>query len=140
MKRIVMVAAALAVAGTVLAAEQPAKRVPETAQTVEAIKKAVADAKGFGYVQSVQFDVGNREIIVLWYCPFSGRAACYVHGYYYDPEQKKWVLFLDDLVEGTHDLSVSLPCGQNALVIYNHMGKEVRKVDVSKVPGKKDAK
>ena len=137
MNRIVTIILALTLSGSGLAAERPTKPTPETAASPEAIRKAIDAFKGFGCVQSFHFDRWGQEVIVLWYCPFSGRAACFLHGYYYDPKEKKWVRFLNDFVEGTHDLSASMPCGQESVLILDARGKEVRKVDVSKFPRRK---
>lgn len=134
MNRILTIILAVTLSGSGLAAERPSKPAPETAANPEAIREAIDAFKGFGCVQSVHFDWWGQEIIVLWYCPFSGRAACFLHGYYYDPKEKKWIRFLNDFVEGTHDLSASMPCGQESVVILDVRGKEVRKIDASKFP------
>ena len=137
MKRILTIIAACALSGSVLAEEKPSRPAPESAQTLEGLKSAVEEFKGFGCVQSAHFERLGQEIVVLWYSPYSGRAACYLHGYYFDPDAKKWTRFLNDFVEGTQDLSAAMPCGQNAVVVFDVHGKEVRKLDVSKFPRKK---
>jgi hypothetical protein len=105
---------------------------PKTAESIKAIAKAVAGRAGLGRVQSAHFDRSDREIFVIWYCPFSGRAACYVHGYYKDADGKTWKRFVNELIDDTHDLAVSLPYRQNTLVISDVNDKEIRKYDVSK--------
>lgn len=145
MNRMPTIVLAFALSGCGLAAESPSKPhpkmagspsrpAPETAASPEAIRKVVDGFGGFGCVQSVHFDRWGKEIFVLWYCPFSGRAACFLHGYYYDPKGKKRVRFLNDFVEGTPDPSASMLCGQQSVVIGDVNGKEVRKVDVASFP------
>jgi hypothetical protein len=83
---------------------------PPTAKTKEQITIAAERTKGFGIVQSAEFNRLGRRIVALWCCPFSGRAACYLRAYYYDGEKAEWQRFINELIEGTHDLSAEMPC------------------------------
>ena len=123
----------LAAAGTAGAGE-PKSRAPDSADSPEAIRAAVEQVKGFGYVQSAQFDRRGRQVYALWYCPFSGRAATYLHVYYFAPKEKKWIRFIDKLLEGTHDLSAEMPCGDESIVFRSAKGGEVLRESVSKIP------
>ena len=82
---------------------------PATAKTAEEITSAAGKIKGYGFVQSAEFNRLGRRIFALWYCPFSGRAACYLRVYYYDVTKAEWRRFVDQLVEHTHDLSAEMP-------------------------------
>lgn len=137
MRHIMATILAFTLFGTVLGAEGPSLQIPETGESPDTIRNALRPFKGFGYVQSAHFDRWGQEIVLFWYCPFSGRSACFLHGYNYDPEGKKWICFLNDLVEGTHDLSPAMPCAETAVVVNDAKGKRVRKIDVSKFPRKK---
>jgi hypothetical protein len=58
---------------------------PPTAATREELVKHFGTTIGFGKVEKWEFTTAGRELIIFSYCPYSGRAACYVHAYYYDP-------------------------------------------------------
>ena len=90
------------------------------ARTTEEITKAVEGHTGFGSIQSAQFDRQGRQVFALWYCPFSGRAACYLHAYYFDYE-KRWIRFMDRLVEGTSDLSAEMPTRDEVVISETRM-------------------
>jgi len=60
---------------------------PENAKTTDEITNAVEAFKGFGGIQTAQFTRWGRKIFAVWYCPFSGRAACFLHACYYDREK-----------------------------------------------------
>ena len=68
---------------------------PEDAKTTEDITKAVEGFKGFGCIQTAQFSRWGRQIFAVWYCPFSGRAACFLHAYYYDHDKAQWIRFVE---------------------------------------------
>lgn len=74
---------------------------------------AVEQIKGFGIVEWTETSRTGRRILVVSYCPFSGRAAVCVHAYYFDSQE--WRLFWDTLLNGTHRLSVELPIDQDVL-------------------------
>jgi hypothetical protein len=82
---------------------------PATAKTTEQITKMAEAIVGPRLVQSAEFNRMGRRIFALWYCPFSGRAACYLRVYYFDWEKAEWRRFVDELVEGTQDLSAEIP-------------------------------
>jgi hypothetical protein len=107
--RILIVACfASLVMGSALAAELG--EMPATAKTAEQIVSAAEGVKGFGFVETAEFNHLGRRIFALWFCPFSGRAACYLRVYYYDREKVEWRRFINELINGTHDLSAELPC------------------------------
>ena len=108
MRTLVGACFALLLIGSAIAAEPG--DMPATAKTAEQIAGAAQGVKGFGLVQSAEFNQLGRRIFALWFCPFSGRAACYLRVYYYDWEKAEWRRFINELVEGTHDLSAEMPC------------------------------
>jgi hypothetical protein len=71
----------------------------------------------------------------VWYDPFSGRSACYLHAYYYAPAKRQWILFIDRLVKGPSDLSAEMT--RDSLVFRNLQGTVVFKESVSKLPMEK---
>jgi hypothetical protein len=117
------------------AAERPVA--PRLSRTTEEITKVLEGAKGFGCLQSAQFSRWGRQVFAVWYCPFSGRAACYLHAYYYDHEKARWIRFLDTLLEGTQDLSAEMPTGGELLILKDVNEKVVVKESVAKFPQKK---
>lgn len=80
---------------------------PKSAKAKAHILAAVEQIKGFGIVEWTETSRTGRRILVVSYCPFSGRAAVCVHAYYFDSQE--WRLFWDTLLNGTHRLSVELP-------------------------------
>jgi len=110
---------------------------PRLAKTTDEITMAVEGYKGFGCLQTAQFSRWGRQVFAVWYCPFSGRAACYLHAYYYDHEKARWIRFKDQLVEGTHDLSAEMPTGKDVLLFRGADGKVVLEQPVEKFPQKK---
>jgi hypothetical protein len=118
-----------------LAADGPVA--PRLTKTTDEITKAVEGSKGFGCLQTAQFSRWGRQVFAVWYCPFSGRAACYLHAYYYDHEKARWIRFIDQLVEETHDLSVEMPSRDEVVIFKDADGKVVIKESVAKFPQKK---
>jgi hypothetical protein len=120
-----------------LAADRPVA--PRLARTTEEITKALEESKaqGFGCIQTAQFSHWGRQVFAVWYCPFSGRAACYLHVYYFDYEKARWIRFVDQLVEGTSDLSAEMPTNGEAVIFKDTDGKVVVKESVAKFPQKK---
>jgi hypothetical protein len=118
-----------------LAAEGPIA--PRLARTTEDITKAVEGFRGFGCVQSAQFSRWGRQVFAVWYCPFSGRDACYLHAYYFDHEKARWIRFVDRLVEGSHDLSAEMPTGEEVVIFKGTNGTVKVKESVAKFPKKK---
>ena len=110
---------------------------PEDAKTTEDITKAVEGFKGFGCIQTAQFSRWGRQIFAVWYCPFSGRAACFLHAYYYDHDKAQWIRFVDQLVEGSHDLSAEMPTKDDVVIFRGTDGKIALKESVAKFPQKK---
>jgi hypothetical protein len=65
---------------------------PTNAKTTRAVIKAVERSKGFALcIETAQFNRCGRQVFAVWYCPFSGRAACYLHAYYYDHAKARWL-------------------------------------------------
>src|ERR1044071_1858060 len=89
-----------------LAEEPPPSNaaVPKSAMSREDVLAAVEKIKGLGVVQWTEISRLGHRIFVVWYCPFSSRAAVFVHAYYFD--DKGWHLFWETLLEGTRDVSV----------------------------------
>lgn len=109
---------------------------PKDGKTTEEITKAVEALKGFGHVDSAQFNRFGRQVFAVWYCPFSGRGDCYLHAYYYDYEKAQWIRFADRLIEGSHDLSVEIPCGEDVVIFRRTDGEVALKESLAKFPVK----
>jgi hypothetical protein len=112
-------------------------RAPRLAKTTEEITTAVEELKGFGCIQSAQFSRWGRQVFAVWYCPFSGRAACYLHAYYYDHEKSRWIRFVDQLVECHGDLSAEMPSRGEVVLFRDTDGKVMVQESVAKFPQKK---
>ena len=110
---------------------------PRLARTTEEITKAVEGQKGFGVIQSVQFRRDGRQVFAVWYDPFSGRAACYLHAYYFDDEKARWIRFIDRVVEGTSDLSAEMPILAEVVIFKDPNEKVLVKESVARYPRKK---
>ena len=117
--------------------ESAISKLPKNVKTRDELVKTFGKSVGFGPVQRAEFSRYGREIFAVWYCPFSGRAACYLHAYYYDPTKAEWTLFIDRLMEGTHDLSAEMPHGEEVLIFRDVHEKIVLKESVSKLPADK---
>ena len=112
-------------------------KVPKEAKSRDELVKAFGDSIGCGPVERAEFSHFGQQIFVVWYDPFSGRAACYMHAYYYDPSRTEWVLFIDRLFEGASDLSAELSSEKWALVVRDSEGKVVLEQCVTNVPAEK---
>ena len=98
------------------------ERAPKEAKTTDDILKKVE--KGFGTLHSVEFKDGEEKTFIVWYNPYSGRAACHLHSYQFDEKKKQWVMDLDRVFEGTHHLSVEVG---ELLTIRDVKGKVIYK-------------
>jgi hypothetical protein len=85
-------------------------------------------------VERAEFRKEGREVFGVWYCPFSGRAACYLHAYYYDPAKSEWILFIDRLIERTATLSAEMPAREEALIFKDGDGKIVLRESIAALP------
>lgn len=135
MRTVIVVCFALMVMRSVNAAETP--DLPAATKTTDEITGAAEKIKGFGIVQSAEFNRVGRRIFAVWYCPFSGRAACYLRVYYFDLETSEWRRFVDRLIEGTHDLSGEMPSPdrrEEVIVFKNVKGEVVLKESVADLP------
>ncbi|MEY2407560.1 MAG: hypothetical protein QOF48_230 [Verrucomicrobiota bacterium] len=106
--------------------------VPQSGQTREHILAAIEKIKGYGIIEWTETSHWGRRIFVVWYCPFSGRAAVYAHAYYFD--DKEWHLFWDRLLDGTHKLSVELPADKDVLRCRGADGSVVHTEPLDNVP------
>ena len=118
----------------VLAAERrPSNAVVlKSGKTREDVLTAIEKIKGYGTIEWTETSRRGRRIFVVWYCPFSGRAAVYVHAYYFD--DKEWYLFLDTLLDDTHSLSVELPADNDVLRCRRANGVVIHTERLDKVP------
>ncbi len=105
----------------------------KSAATREELVAHFGTTIGFGQVEKWEFSTGGRELIVFGYCPFSGRAACYLHAYYHQPDKRAWVLFIDRLIEPAAGLSVEISA-DHFLVFKDRDGKVVARESVAPLP------
>lgn len=80
------------------------------------------------------FTIAGRELIIFSYCPYSGRAACYVHAYYRSRAQQTWVLFIDRIIEPAITLSAEISDGDHSLAFKDMNGKVVEKQSIQSLP------
>jgi hypothetical protein len=107
---------------------------PKSAATREELVKHFGTTVGFGHVVKWEFTTAGRELIIFSYCPYSGRAACYVHAYYRSRAQQTWVLFIDRLIEPAIKLSAEISSDDHLLVLKDMEGKVVEKQSIRSLP------
>lgn len=95
------------------------------AATRQELVKHFGTTIGFGEVVTWQFTTAGRKLIIFSYCPYSGRAACYVHAYYRSRAQQAWVLFVDRLIEPALNLSAEISDDDHLFVLKDMNGKVV---------------
>jgi hypothetical protein len=116
-------------------AAPPIVKPPKAVNARDDLVKLFGKSIGFGSVQRAEFAQFGRHVFCVWYDPFSGRSACYLHAYYYDPAKHQWILFIDCLVKGPSDLSAEMT--HDSLLFKNPQGAVVLKESVSKLPMEK---
>ncbi len=104
------------------------------ARTREELLSHFGNTVGFGSVDRAEFRTAGRELLALWYCPFSGRAACYLHAYYHDQTKDTWIVFIDRLIDHTATLSAEMSEREQALIFRDGEGKVVLKESVAALP------
>jgi hypothetical protein len=118
------------------ATDLPPGHPPRQAGTSQELIQLFGERQGFGPVDFAHVRRFGREILVFWYDPFSGRAACYIHVYYYDPDGEKWVLFFDDLLENSVSISVEIS-SPSLLLIKDGRGDVVLDLPMEDIPASK---
>ena len=106
---------------------------PKSADTREELVNYFGTTIGFGAVEKWEFTAGRRDLIVFGYCPYSGRAACYLHVYYRQPNKHAWILFIDRVVEPSTRLSAEVSA-DHFLVFKDRNGKVVVRESVAELP------
>jgi hypothetical protein len=106
----------------------------KSAATREDLVKHFGTTIGFGHVAKWEFTTAGRELMVFSYCPYSGRAACYVHAYYRNRAQQAWVLFIDRLIEPAIKLSAEISSDDHVLLLKDMEGKVVEKHSIQSLP------
>ena len=106
----------------------------KSAATREELVKHFGTTIGFGQVVKWEFTTAGRDLIIFSYCPYSGRAACYVHAYYRSRAQQAWVLFIDRLIEPAIKLSAEISDHDHSLAFIDMNGKVVVKEFIKSLP------
>jgi len=107
---------------------------PKSAATREELAQHFGTTIGFGHVVKWDFTTAGRELLVFSYCPYSGRAACYVHAYYRTRARQTWVLFIDRLIEPAIKLSAEISNDDHVLVLKDMEGKVVERQSIPSLP------
>ena len=107
---------------------------PKLAATREELEKHFGTTIGFGHVVKWEFTTAGRELMVFSYCPYSGRAVCYVHAYYRSRTQQAWVLFVDRIIEPAITLSAELSDDDHSLAFKDMNSKVVEKQSIRSLP------
>lgn len=136
MKRAILIFIALLLAACNCSPTKAAERQPppKDAKAIEQIVQALVPMKGFGCIQTAQFNISGRQVFAVWYDPFSGRAACYLYAYYFDHRTTRWIQFVDRFVDHSSDLSAE--CKPDTLVFRNERDEVVLREPLAKVPAK----
>jgi hypothetical protein len=103
------------------------------AATREDLVKHFGTTIGFGEVEKWEFTTAGRKLMVFGYCPYSGRAACYAHAYYYDGAKERWMLFVDRLVEPATTISAEIS-DDHLLTFKDRDGKVVVREPIGALP------
>jgi hypothetical protein len=106
----------------------------KSAATRRELVKHFGTTIGFGEVVKWDFTTAGRELIIFSYCPYSGRAVCYVHAYYRSCAQQTWVLFIDRIIEPATTLSAELSNDDHSLAFKDMNGKVVEKQFIQSLP------
>jgi hypothetical protein len=106
----------------------------KSAATREELVKHFGTTIGFGEVVKWDFTTAGRELIIFSYCPYSGRAACYVHAYYRSRARQTWVLFIDRIIEPAITLSAEISDDDHSLAFKDRNGKVVEKQLIQSLP------
>ena len=105
---------------------------PQSAKTTHEILNAIDKIKGYGILEWAEIRNNERRVFVISYCPFSGLAAVYVHAYYYD--DRMWHLFANELLYGTHKVSVESPAQKDELRFHGADGSLVHIEKLDSLP------
>ena len=130
-KSITVCIVSLIVAGAACLADVP--KPLKSAATRGDLAKHFGTTIGFGKVEKSEFTTAGRELLIFSYCPYSGRAACYVHAYYHDQTKHAWILFVDRLLEPATGLSAEISA-DHSLVFKDRDGKIVAKQSIADLP------
>jgi hypothetical protein len=98
---------------------------PEQSKSTAEILKSIDPLKGFGSIHTAEFHDPTRHVFLAWYCPFSGRAACRVHAYTFDPKTELWTSVLDRLFDHTHTVSAESPTRTAPFALRNVKGEVI---------------
>ena len=101
---------------------------PAEAKKRKEIKVWAEENKGFGTPKSKNIKANGKKVLIIWNCPFSGRAATYAYSYIKDGGS--WKLALNRLIEGTNDLSVDFDKESNSIVYKSSSGEVVLKQQI----------
>jgi hypothetical protein len=107
---------------------------PKSAASREELVQHFGTTIGFGKVVKWEFTTAGRELIIFSYCPYAGRAACYVHAYYRSRTQHAWVLFVDRIIEPAITLSAEISDTDHSLAFKDMQGKVVVKQSIQSLP------
>jgi hypothetical protein len=101
---------------------------PVTVKNRKEIKTWMEENKGLGTPKSKKIKENGKKFLIIWNCPFSGRAATYAYSYM--KEGGSWKLVLNRLIEGTNDLSVDYDKESNSIVYKSSSGEIVLKQQI----------
>jgi hypothetical protein len=122
----------LAIGASALADADLVKPLAEAATRNELVSH-FGTTVGIGRVEKWEFTTAGRKLIVFGYCPYSGRAVCYVHAYYYQLAKQRWVLFIDRQVEPATHLSAEIS-SDHCLTFKDRDGKVMVKESIEALP------
>jgi hypothetical protein len=125
-------ALAVALCGTAAAAELG--HAPKEARTRDELVQTFGKSIMFGPVNRAEFLDEGSQLFVTWYCPFSGRSACYLHAYYYDADKLKWLLFANELIEMEGPPGLEAELRGHELYVRNPLGVTVLMRNVRDLP------
>ena len=121
-----------AVAGSADVASPALGKAPSEAESTAEIKAAVQKIKGYGLPSWAEFSIHDGRVrhFVIWYDPFSGRAAVFVHSYRSDG--KRWKLLDSSVFDNTSTISVIADTAKRRFVYRGTKGQELLTIPFEK--------
>ena len=107
LQRLCVVLVLVAASASVFASDKPNITPPSSAENTDQIVEAIPKLhKGSlidvaKHMHTMEYRNTHGRVFVAWVNPFSGRAACYVYAYRYNPLKKQWTRYLNKLIDGT---------------------------------------
>lgn len=106
--------------------------------SVEEITKKFENRAKLGSVNTAQFSSSGRQILAVWYqYDYDKKNLSVMRTFHYDHDKAMWKFFDSDYIEGSADLSVEMPQGQDVVIFRRANGEVAVKYSLAEIPAKK---